>query len=276
MVNVLSLGAGVQSSALLLMSCKGILPKLDYAIFADTQWEPPWVYETLEWLKGEGEKHGIEVVTVSAGSILNDLQGGFVSGETRFATIPLHILPATGPHGKLRRQCTRDFKINPIETYIRREILGLAHGERAKQEVQVIQWMGITRDEWHRIKDSQVKWKEHHYPFCNWGAKYLDKEWHRRDVVNWLEEHYPGLEFKRSACIGCPYRSDSEWNDIKQHPKLWEDLCKVDDSIRRGHRLDGDAFLHRSLKPLRDVKLDVDDGSQGHLWGEECEGMCGL
>ena len=35
-LNVLSLGAGVQSSTLLLMSCRGVLPKLDAAIFADT------------------------------------------------------------------------------------------------------------------------------------------------------------------------------------------------------------------------------------------------
>lgn len=35
MLRVLSLGAGVQSSVLLLMSCRGELPKLDAAVFAD-------------------------------------------------------------------------------------------------------------------------------------------------------------------------------------------------------------------------------------------------
>ena len=39
-LRILSLGAGVQSSVVLLMSIKGILPRLDAAIFADTQWEP--------------------------------------------------------------------------------------------------------------------------------------------------------------------------------------------------------------------------------------------
>ena len=38
-LRILSLGAGVQSSAVLLMSCDGVLPKLDCAIFADTGWE---------------------------------------------------------------------------------------------------------------------------------------------------------------------------------------------------------------------------------------------
>ena len=37
-LDVLSLGAGVQSTTVLLMSCLGELPKLDAAVFADTQW----------------------------------------------------------------------------------------------------------------------------------------------------------------------------------------------------------------------------------------------
>lgn len=51
-LRVLSLGAGVQSTAVLLMSATGELPKLDAAVFADTQWEPKAVYEHLEWLIG--------------------------------------------------------------------------------------------------------------------------------------------------------------------------------------------------------------------------------
>ena len=52
-IKVLSLGAGVRSSTVLLMSYHGELPLLDAAIFADTQWEPKAVYEHLEWLKQE-------------------------------------------------------------------------------------------------------------------------------------------------------------------------------------------------------------------------------
>ncbi|WP_328973307.1 hypothetical protein [Streptomyces sp. NBC_00239] len=37
---ILSLGASVQSSVLLCLSAKGILPRVDVAIFADTGWEP--------------------------------------------------------------------------------------------------------------------------------------------------------------------------------------------------------------------------------------------
>ncbi len=48
-LKVLSLGAGVQSSVMLLMADRGLLgDKPDVAIFADTQWEPKEVYEHLE------------------------------------------------------------------------------------------------------------------------------------------------------------------------------------------------------------------------------------
>lgn len=56
---VLSLGAGTQSSvlALLLSGSDPRLvergyPKPDAAVFADTGWEPDYVYRHLEWLEG--------------------------------------------------------------------------------------------------------------------------------------------------------------------------------------------------------------------------------
>lgn len=52
----LSLGAGVQSSALLILSAKGLYncPKADIAVFADTGDEPQWVYDYLVVLQEFG------------------------------------------------------------------------------------------------------------------------------------------------------------------------------------------------------------------------------
>jgi hypothetical protein len=50
-LRILSLGAGVQSSALALMIEQGELPPIDAAIFADVKGEPKKVYEWLEYLK---------------------------------------------------------------------------------------------------------------------------------------------------------------------------------------------------------------------------------
>ena len=53
-LTVISLGRGVQSSVRALMAGKGAFDRIpDCAIFADTHWEPPSVYDHLEWLKGQ-------------------------------------------------------------------------------------------------------------------------------------------------------------------------------------------------------------------------------
>ena len=52
-LTVLSLGGGVQSSVMALMAGEGAFGRVpDCALFADTRWEPPSVYEHLEWLEG--------------------------------------------------------------------------------------------------------------------------------------------------------------------------------------------------------------------------------
>jgi len=38
----------------------------------------------------------------------------------------------------------------------------------------------------------------------------------------------------------------------------------------------GTPYLHRSLKPLREVDLTDYSSDQGELFGNECEGMCGV
>ena len=58
-LTVLSLGGGVQSSVMALIASQSLPPTgsggafdrvPDCAVFADTRWEPPSVYEHIEWL----------------------------------------------------------------------------------------------------------------------------------------------------------------------------------------------------------------------------------
>ena len=49
-LTIISLGAGVQSSAMAIMSAKGDFPPVDCAIFADTGYEPKAVYKYLEYI----------------------------------------------------------------------------------------------------------------------------------------------------------------------------------------------------------------------------------
>jgi len=75
-MKVLNLGAGVQSTALYLLSMEGSepeVPKFDYAIFADTQEEPESVYRHVEWLQSLG---GPPIHVVTAGRLGDALEGG--------------------------------------------------------------------------------------------------------------------------------------------------------------------------------------------------------
>lgn len=69
---VLSLGAGVQSTAMLIMSNLGLYdcPRADVAIFADTGDEPQYVYDHLKKLR---EWSRIPIQVVSSGRLSDEM-----------------------------------------------------------------------------------------------------------------------------------------------------------------------------------------------------------
>ena len=148
--NIISLGAGVQSSCMALMAAAGeIGPMPIAAIFADTQDEPKGVYEWLEWLT---KQLPFPVHVVTKGSLskraldMRTTKDGRVFAKT---DIPFFTLSQDGGIGKImHRACTADFKIKPIMQTCRK----LAKIKRGQKEVGVIQWIGISMDEIRRIE----------------------------------------------------------------------------------------------------------------------------
>jgi hypothetical protein len=124
-----------------------IEPGMEAAIFADTGDEPAAIYRHLEWMKG---LDGPPIITVSVGSrIGDDLQSGRNSKGQRFASIPAFTAVRDGaPNiGRVRRQCTREYKIEPIERHLRYEVLGLRPYQKMPKDVLVYQSYGISLDE---------------------------------------------------------------------------------------------------------------------------------
>jgi hypothetical protein len=271
-LNILSLGAGVQSSTVLLMSCVGELPKLDCAIFADTGWEPRAVYEHLERLSITSGNCGIPVYTVRRSNIKHDAleqQRYGILSEKRFASLPYFVKNQDGSQGIVRRQCTSEHKIEPIERFVRYELLKLKPRQKAPANV-VRQWFGISLDEYTRVRKPSGKWQDFYYPL-------IDLRVTRSGCVEWLKSH--GFEIPpRSACIGCPFHSDAEWRDMKiNRPEEFDEACDFDEAMRKPADADGEFYLHRSMVPLRDVDLrnDFDKGQLG-LFLDECHGVCGV
>ncbi len=277
MIRILSLGAGVQSTTALLMSCKGELQKLDCAIFADVGWEPKAVYDNLDWLKGESERHGIPVHIVGSGrNIRDDAAIGMVRGRAeggeRWTTMPYFTKDVKGSVGMLRRQCTKEFKIVPIEKFVRSELMGLKPRQRAPKDPVIEQWFGISFDEAQRMRSSDKVWKTHRYPLI------YDVPMDRDACHVWLKANYPERDVPRSSCIGCPFHSDYEWRQLRDtSPAEFQDAVELDNAIRESGGIRGKVYIHRKAIPLQDVDLDtMEDKGQINMFGNECEGLCGV
>lgn len=256
-LRVLSLGAGVQSSVMALLAARGdIGPMPDCAIFADTQWEPRAVYTHLAWLETQLP---FPVHHVTAGNIRTDVNRR-LDGE-RFVSLPMFL--SNGGMG--RRQCTNEYKIQPIIKKVR-ELLGLVPGEKAKK-VSVEQWIGISTDEFQRMKVSRKKWITHRWPL-------LEQEIDRKACEAWFSRHYPGRTLVKSACIGCPYHTNNEWRKLT--PNEFAQARAFEQVLINDPTLDARQYLHAQRVPLGDVDLSTKESAGQINWLDECEGMCGV
>lgn len=259
MLNIISLGAGVQSTTMALMAAHGeITPMPDCAIFADTQAEPKAVYEHLAWLTSPNVLP-FPVHIVTAGSLTDEIGAPRKTGK--FPKMPLPAYVQGG--GLLNRSCTQDFKIEPIRRKVR-QLAGI-HRRRSPTERVVEQWIGISQDEAIRMKQSTEPWQVNRWPL-------IEKGMTRRDCLKWIRVHdYPTPP--KSSCTYCPFHSDEQWRALT--PTEFANAVEIDKRIRNlrsGQRNAGETFLHRSRQPLDKVDFSLEPD----LFGNECEGVCGV
>jgi len=251
MITAISLGWGVQSFTMVAMSALGELPPVDVAIHADTRHERSDTYRFAARWSGWLEDRGVRIVTVSNPQPNSGLTG------------PQTDIPAFTFNGKtngqLRRQCTGSWKIEPM----RRWLQANRNGD------QVEQWIGISTDEFQRIRTSDVKYITNRYPL-------IEMRMSRRDCVRWLVRQ--GLDVPpKSACVFCPYHNWREWHEIYVSGNGdWEKAIGVDKAIRKA-RPPFDLFVHLARIPLEQVDLRTpEEKGQLSLWQDECTGVCGV
>ena len=257
-MNILSLGAGVQSSTLAMMAAAGeIGPMPDAAIFADTGWEPRKVHEYLDWLEKQLPFPVYRVMHKDG--LLNALK------ENK-GVVGMPFFTSNGGMG-FRRQCTREYKITPVQNKVR-ELLGYKPRQRIPVGSATV-WVGISTDEAIRMKPSQVAWIKNRWPLIEAGMS-------RLHCLEWFGANqfpYP----PKSSCLGCPYHSDKQWVEIKQGDQQeWIATVEMDKKIReRNQNSKYQEFMHRSCKPLDEVDFSMTE-NQIDMFGNECEGMCGV
>lgn len=302
-LDIISLGAGVQSSTMGLMAgCGELLPMPAGAIFADTKGEPASVYKWLTWLE---KKLPFPVYRVTAGSLAAaSLEMHVTKDGRRYSrtNIPFFTRNHDGSQGKIKfRGCTRDFKLKPllkkerelIQTSMpawraahKDALIALREAKKAKRprpldawrECQsdplLIAWVGISLDEASRMKTSRDPWILNRHPLIEAGMS-------RADCLRWMESHgYP--KPPRSACVYCPFHNDLEWHRLKtEEPKEFGKAARFEKAIQKAkaesENFRTTPYLHRSLVQLTRVDLRTQaEMGQMNFFENECEGMCGL
>ncbi|GAP46917.1 hypothetical protein [Streptomyces azureus] len=287
-LRLLSLGAGVQSTTLLMLAAEGRLPGLDGAIFADTGWEPAAVYEHLDRLEEEIAKPaGIPIYRVSTGRIQDD-----VLDPDKQRSLPAHTRdPETGEDGMLNRRCTQTYKLTPILRQTRL-LLGATTSDpkpcrycdgkgkriapwRIKRNdmtpgpcsvcdgtgtlsrvnqppagVWAETWIGFSTDEIGRVSDrGDTRYSRSRHPL-------LELNMSRTQCDAYLK-HHGWTSVEKSACIGCPFHGNAEWRRMRDtDPESWREAVAFDKAYRTGPGLRHERFLHISRLPLSEAPID--------------------
>ena len=253
-LRILSLGAGRQSTALYLMAQKGIVEPFDLAIFADTKFESRVTYDHLAWLEQVGK---VPILKVSRGDIRADIEAGMLRERKQNGSVSMPFFTITGGKvGRMRRQCTKEYKVEPIQKEIR-HILGIAPRRAAPlKAVQLA--IGFSWDERQRVFPDRYRSTVNVFPL-------IEMRWTVERCLAWLSLNYPGIIVPRSSCIGCPYHNNHEWRSIRDgRPEEWHAAIDFDNTIRRKGGIRGDLFLHRQCVPIEDIDFrTAEDMGQG-------------
>lgn len=222
---VWSNGMGTQSTAIALLIYRGLLPKPDRIVAADTGYEysKSWEY-TRQHIQPLMQEMGLTIEI--APHALSKVDMYSMKGELLIPAFDV----ATG--SKLQTFCSSEWK----KMVVRRHLGGYKAYKNG-----VTMWLGMSSDELGRVKPSDVKWVHHAYPLIELGMS-------RQDCIDFVLEEGLPLPIK-SRCKMCPHQWDDEWIEIVKSGEEWEQAIEIDEQIFRSHN----ARLHRSCQPLSQV-----------------------
>ncbi len=199
MRRILSMGAGVQTTALLIKCPERY--KDGYIVFADTGDEKAKTYWYIEkYLKPFCEEKNLKWVTVK-----NKNYDSLMDWSMKKKRLPI----------VMSRHCTKNFKITPMEQYAR------SIGATDKNPIYLD--IGISIDESHRAN------------FTKYEKKYLIKEWplvdlkiSRKMCYDIIKEHGWPLPVK-SGCDFCPFMPRSEMKKLSyENPERFAKIVAME------------------------------------------------
>ena len=244
---ILNYGGGRQTVAICVLVCRGVLPKPNAIVMADTSRENPSTWEYLEnHMQPLLAKHGMKVEIAPHDLATVDMYSG--NGDL--------LLPVWTSTGKLRTFCSNEWKKRVCERYIKG--LGYTSG---------IRWIGFGFEERKRWASMHGKVEGKWRTIC----PLVDLMMNTATCLELIKSE--GLPVPHhSACWMCPHKRNAEWRHIRDsYPDKWQEAIKIDAEIRDSDDR-GDVFLHHDRVPLSEANIDVDE-SEGKI--QQCTlGMC--
>lgn len=230
-----SSGGGVQSTAIAVLILKGLLPRPDRAVIADTgrETQDTWDYLT------EVVNPALAKIDFRVERLPIEDRSGPQELPSFFARNGQLLIPAYEVgQPKLSNYCSSHWKREVVKRWAIREGL-----------IPATNWLGISTDEMDRIATPRA---------LNWLLGYplvFMCPRSREGCVNEIEQ-FGWPPAPKSSCYNCPNKRNAQWRHTRDHrPDEFAKACADDVAIRL---VKPNVYLHESCVPLAEADLGKD------------------
>jgi hypothetical protein len=231
---VFSYGGGRQTVAMCILVAKGVLPKPDVVVMADTGRENQSTWDYLKaYTRPLLKTLGLDVEIASHDLATVDIYSG--NGDL--------LLPAFTQTGKLIGFCSNEWKKRVCDRHL-----------RATGRTQGTRWLGLAFDEKRRWVDlhnrQEGKWKV----VCPLVDLMLNT-----DACLTIIENFGWPLPMTSSCWMCPHKRNAQWRHLRNnYPEQWQQAIQLDREIRENDERGG-VFVHHSRVPLDKADISYDE-----------------
>jgi hypothetical protein len=244
---VLSYGGGRQTAAMCVAVKRGLLPRPDRIVMADTGRERQATWDYLHnvitpYLAPLGLT--VEIAPHSLATV--DLYGH--NGDL--------LLPVHTAGGKLPTFCSGEWKRDVVRRYLRQQGVDAC-----------VMWLGYSLDEMRRMHMSRRQWIDNQFPLIDplrWRVQVCEQ------VVE--EEGLPPPP--KSACWCCPHWKRRQWKEMRDNsPNDFAKACELDEAVRAKDGRGG-VYLYEGRVPLALADLDTPEREEPNLFTACESGHC--
>jgi hypothetical protein len=250
-VQLWSCGGGRQSAGIAALIVQGKLPKPDHVAMVALEWEvrTVWPYVNTH-IRPALKSLGVPFTAIPRAKYATKTFWGGV--DDRSLLLPAYS-DQSGKLSKLSEFCSGEWKRDVMTRW--------AAAQPTWKDNGVDNWVGISYEEKSRRGVPRRQWFRAVYPLLDLRPTTVSGCLAAVADVGWPPP-------PRSRCRHCPNQSDGEWAELT--PEEWDAACDLEDKIRA---IDKHAFFHKTLIPLREVRLEP-ASDNGGLFGGCTAGTC--